>query len=565
VKLRDYQEKCVESIYGDWNSGNSTLSVLPTGTGKTVIFGNVIDRWKGGRVLVLAHREELIFQASDKIKRVTGVEPDIEMADLRASRHGLLSASNVVVSSIQTQVSGRTCKKCGGSGNLEGVACWECIGGSVRRMQKFDPEEFGMVVVDEAHHACAPSYRAVIDYYRRNLNLKVLGVTATPDRADEKALGQIFESVAFEYGVLDAISDGWLVPITQEFVSCEHLDFSACRTTAGDLNQGDLQNAMIEEQALHEVVSPTIEIAGDRATLFFTVSVAQAELYADILNRHKPGSAICIHGGTPTEDRRRMLREFSRGEYQYLCGCGVFLEGFDEPRVEVVAMARPTKSRALYAQAIGRGTRPINPPVSETPEERRAEIAASVKPSCLVLDFVGNSGRHKLISTADILGGNYDDSIVDLAVKKAKEAGGAVDMRDLFEEVAEEQKEQRRKSALIAVSKHQRVQVNPFDVFDLTPKREPAWHRGRKPSERMVDVLRGAKIPEHQISKMSFTEASSIIGEVFRRRREHICTYAQAKKLAEFGQPTDVPFEKAREILDAIAANNWQPIERMGA
>ena len=190
MKLRPYQSAASDAIFKEWQDNDSTLVVMPTGGGKTVLFADVIRRVFPRRALVIAHREELIFQARDKIERVTGLKADVEMGESRADA-GLFGPARVVVSTIQTQCSG-------GDG-----------GG---RMSKFDPSQFGLLIIDEAHHATSPSYRRVIDYYRSNPALKVLGVTATPDRADEQALGQVFQSVAFDYEVLDAIHDGWLVP-----------------------------------------------------------------------------------------------------------------------------------------------------------------------------------------------------------------------------------------------------------------------------------------------------------------------------------------------------------------
>jgi len=571
MRLRSYQQECHGNIIEALSNGKrSTLAVMPTGCGKTVVFGHVAKSWEGrGRVLVIAHREELIFQAQDKVGRVTGEKPDIEMGDFWAQRHGLLSGSNVVISTVQTQNAGKKCSYCGGEGGIDGEKCNQCVDGQMRRMMRFDPDEFGLLIIDEAHHAVATGYQRVIDYYSRNPNLRVLGVTATPDRKDEAALGQVFDSVAFEYGVLDAINDGWLVPIMQQWVVCEDLDFSKIKTTAGDLNIGELEDVLTAEKALHQVTSPTIEIAGDRATLVFAASVAHAELMAEIFNRHKPNSAICIHGGTDGELRRQLLKEYSQGKYQFLCGCGVFLEGFDEPRIDCIAMARPTKSRALYAQAIGRGTRPIVPPMEETPELRRAGIAASRKPELLVLDFVGNSGRHKLISTADILGGKYPDEVVDRAIANAKKdaeaeekQGGRQKPVDMLEKLADAQKQldEERRKHIVAKSRHSVTVVSPFDVFDLKPQREPGWHQGRKPSDKMIAVLENAGI---DWKKNTYTENKQLITEIFRRRSDGLCTYKQAKILQKYGQPTNVGFKEASSIIDAIAKNGWQPIERV--
>lgn len=583
MDLRDYQREFVENAYAELSGKvRSTLGVLPCGCGKTVSFSHLTRRWleehPETRALIIAHREELIFQAGDKYEAVTGEIPDVEMAERRASRHGLLSESSVVVSSVQTQNAGRKCPQCeesrlkcadcGGEGCIacDGGSCTVCLDGMLRRMQRFDPDEFSLLIIDEAHHACAASYRRLIDYYGRNPDLRILGVTATPDRKDEKALGQVFESVAFEYGVVDAITDGWLVPIQQEWVTCENLDFSKVRAAGGDLNNADLEQVMVEEKALHEVTTPTIEIAGGRPTLVFAASVSHAELMAEIFNRHKDQSAICITGSTPPEKRREWLAEYAGGKYQFLVGCSVFLEGFDEPRIEVVAMARPTRSRALYAQAIGRGTRPIDPPTQATADERRAAIAAGPKPSLLVLDFVGNSGRHKLISTADILGGKYTDDVVERAVKKSQgESQETGEPSDMLESLAEAEREirdeeaRRKREKIKAEAKYRRQTVNPFDVFDLTPMREPGWHKGKKPSERMLENLRrnGVEDPE----KLSFHQAHQIIGEIFRRRDQGLCSYKQARLLGRFGEDTDIGFQAAHDRIDAIKKNGWKPLK----
>ena len=175
----------------------------------------------------------------------------------------------------------------------------------------------------------------------------------------EKPLGKVFESVAFDYQLPDAIHDGWLVPIEQQFVFVDGLDLSDCRTTAGDLNGGDLARVMEIEETLHRVVAPTMELAGDQKGLVFSASVAAAQRMAEIANRHKPGCAEFICGTTPMEDRREILRRYAQSDFQYLFNCMIATEGFDESTIGVVAIARPTKSRALYAQMVGRGTRPL--------------------------------------------------------------------------------------------------------------------------------------------------------------------------------------------------------------
>jgi superfamily II DNA or RNA helicase len=316
MKLRPYQSSAVDSIFSKWLEHESTIACLPTGTGKTIIFGHVIkqarERGIPGRAMVIAHREELIWQAAKKIEAVTGERPSIEMAEYRAD-HALIQ-KNVVVASVQTLVAGRD-------------------GG---RMKRFDPREFGLLIIDEFHHAVADTYRRVIEHFS---GCKRLGVTATPDRADEEALGQVCDSVAFDYEIADAIGDGWLAPVRQTVVEVDGLDLTDVRTTAGDLNGADLARVMEYEQNLHEIASPSIELCGNRRALVFAASVAQAERLCEIFNRHRSECAQFVCGETPKEIRRQMLADYSAGRFQYLVNCAVATEGFDEPGIQVVVMA----------------------------------------------------------------------------------------------------------------------------------------------------------------------------------------------------------------------------------
>ncbi len=541
--LRPYQSAASDAIFTEWQERDSTLVVMPTGGGKTVLFADVIRRVFPRRALVLAHREELIFQARDKIQRVTGLRADVEMGDYRAEG-GLFGAARVVVSTIQTQCSG-------GDG-----------GG---RMAKFDPARFGVLIIDEAHHATSPSYRRVIDYYRTNPALKVLGVTATPDRADEEALGQVFQSVAFDYEVLDAIHDGWLVPIEQQMVHVEGLDYSSIRTTAGDLNGGDLAAVLEAEKNLQQMAAASLAIIGQRRALVFTASVKAAEMTAEIFNRHHANMASWVCGKTEKDERRSVLAAFAAGKRQVVCNCGVLTEGFDDPGVEVVIMGRPTKSRSLYSQMVGRSTRPLPGVVDgpETAEARRAAIAASAKPSCLVVDFVGNAGKHKLVTSADILGGKVSDEAVELAIGKAKQAGQAVNMTKALDEAEEELKQQReqarlaeaaRRAQLVATARFTTQQVDPFDVLALNPVKGRGWDTGRQLTEKQRSMLSKQGINPDGIS---FSEGKQLIAEIFRRWDGKLCSFKQAKVLRKYGYPTEVSFAEASATIDALAKSGW--------
>ena len=542
--LRPYQSAACEAIFKEWQDNDSTLVVMPTGGGKTILFADVIRRVFPRRALVIAHREELIFQARDKIQRVTGLQADVEMGEYRADG-GLFDAARVVVSTIQTQCSG-------GDG-----------GG---RMAKFDPARFGVLIIDEAHHATSPSYRRVIDYYRTNSALKVLGVTATPDRAAEEALGQVFQSVAFDYEVQDAIHDGWLVPIQQQMVHVDGLDYSSIRTTAGDLNGGDLAAVLEAEKNLQQIASASVDIIGQRRALVFTASVKSAEMTAEIFNRHRANMAAWVCGKTDKEERRKILARFAAGKIQVVCNCGVLTEGFDDPGVEVVIMGRPTKSRSLYSQMVGRSTRPLPGVVDgpETAEARKAAIAASAKPSCLVVDFVGNAGRHKLVTSADILGGKFSEEAIEKAIMKAREARGPVNMTqelDLAEDQLREQREQARlaeiarRANLVATARFTTQSVDPFDVLHLEPTKARGWDNVKQLTEKQRSMLAKQGINPDQIS---FSQGRQLISEIIRRWDGNLCSFKQAKVLKKYGYETNVSFENASRILDALAKRGWR-------
>ena len=541
MKLRDYQEAATTGVFNAWNECTSALAVLPTGLGKTVLFAEIIRRMheRGCRAMVLAHREELITQAADKIRRVTGLEAQIEMGEYHVTPY-FGKMPPVVVSTVQTHCAG-------GDG-----------GG---RMSKFDPQDFGLVVIDEAHHATARTYRRCIDWYRQNPDCKILGVTATPDRADEAALGQVFESVAYEYGVLEAINNGWLVPIEQQMVTVGSLDFSTVRTTAGDLNQGDLAEVMENERNLQGIAAPTVEICGDKRAIVFATTVEQAERLAEIINRYKPDKAAWLCGKTDKDDRRRMLADFKAGRLQFVVNVGVLTEGFDDAGVEVVVMARPTESRALYAQMAGRGTRPAEEVAGmlgdvPTAQERCAMIRNSCKPSCLIVDFTGKAGRHKLCCSADILGGNIGDDVVAEVTRRVRENGKPVDMKAELEKVKAEMAERKRREAATRARLQARAQflvtkIDPFDQWDLTPVQERGWdrHRHFSPKQSQVLLERIGVDPK----KIPYGQGKQLLDEYFRRLQNGMASLKQSVLLKKHGYSMPLRHDMAGRMIGRMA------------
>jgi superfamily II DNA or RNA helicase len=995
MQLRDYQEKAETSILNDLTQYQSTLGVLATGLGKTVIGSYVIKkRLHLGRAMWIAHREELIYQAARTIRSITNVDVAIEMGDEKSNEHGWAKAP-IVVATVQTLTSR-----------------------FMNRMCRFDPKEFATIAVDEAHHSTGTSYRKALGFFlhgiedcwqllygagepifvgRRvpwpeapitmkakqydkgldgwkrkvwgNPECRVIALTATPDRHDEESLGQIYDSVAFNYEIPDAINDGWLVPIKQRFVHVDSLDLSQVRTQAGDLNASQLQRIMEMEENLHKIVHPTIELAGGRKTLVFAVGVEQAERMCEIFNRHKLGSAAFICGKTDKEERRHLLRLYAEGEIQFMvnvgCLCldseteiltdegwvgmdemtydhrvanwdqgkiffeepkyivrrkrmegermvsletknrsirvtedhrmlyrtsdnGEFLikhaidlagkmaelpisgkadpmrisaeetqknrtslnrriqansynlrktdptlslekskaeaerrikerdslrvlqphelsldecrfigiwigdgtvtnlqkggveyslsqsvvyptiikfidrlikkmgidfvkrqikgngnnhnsyrwsfprgtgfgpqkrnglyhlepylkkdgtylfwglnenqfdamihglsladgdhgdstkmpkstrivgvnrnlfdllqavavcrgyranlkecsakkrkphhqtllrlslskrvghimtkycmqveddwkqemvwcvtsttgniitrrngtvtvtgntEGFDDPGIELIAMARPTKSRSLYSQMVGRGTRPLPGTVDGLvdPISRRSAIACSMKPSIEIMDFVGNTGTHRLVTTLDILGGNYTIEAVDKAISDAK-SGGVHDSAQLLEESEEAVRienerikrqannsiEMERRKRILAKALYSTTKVvDVFDAIGVQPQQVRGWNAKKEPTEKQLELLRkrgivGEKRGQVHERDLNKGTASQLIDSLMKRQSEKKCTYKQAKLLKRYGYPTDMSFENASKTIDAIASNGWK-------
>ena len=562
---RPYQVDAVRGVFAKFVEQLTTLVVMATGLGKTVCFSHVCLCWPSrlGRVLVLAHREELIDQNREKIAMHTEEQPGVEMGDRRESRegHGMLDKSKVLVSSVQSMS---------------------------KRLKYFDPDDFGLIVIDEAHHAPANSYLKIINHFQQNARLRLLGVTATPKRADEAALGQVFKSVAYQLDIQEGIQQGWLVDIEQKYVVVQGLDFSVMKTTAGDLNEKDLQAGLLpgaeidsrrtdltederqilenQEKMLHGIVDPTVKESNGRSTLVFGVTVAHAKKLAEVFNRHPGVKAECVFGDTPKEIRREIIGRFRGGHLQVLVGCAVFTEGFDAPETAVVVVARPTKSLTLYTQIIGRGTRPLPNTIEHCANDtdRRLAIKASRKPRVTVLDFCGNSGRHKLVSSFDVLGGNDDDVLTSAKEwmrdhnetkttseaieeeearreKKKREAEAARVKR--YREQQERQKiDDERRRAVLGNATYDARSVSPFGT-DVVPSRELGATRGGA-SDAQIKLLVASGIA--MATAMSYTVKQA--GAIIQQKKESLRVQNQGKTggevLVDFGKHFGKPLSR---------------------
>lgn len=510
----------------------STLLVKATGCGKTVSFCERVRRCKlrGGRSLILAHRDELIRQPRKKLEAL-GIFADVEKGKERASLN-----AKVVIASVQT---------------LRGA-----------RLARFARDHFDLIVVDEAHHAPAPGYRAILDHFT---DAKVLGVTATPLRADGTPLGEIFESVAYRYEIRQAIRDEYLVPIRARRVVLDGVDLSGVKTRAGDLAQDQLAEILETERAITGVVVPLLELASERRTVVFGVDVAHAERIAQALNDRRPGCARSISGATDDTEREQILEAFARGEYQFLCNCALLTEGWDAD-VDCVAIARPTKSWALFVQMVGRGTR-----------LRGATYADSVrngKRDLLLLNFTGAAGKHRLVGPVDCLAGSEQGPDVfadDLRDELDRLLGTQTLELEAVLDRATNGVTQRRRTigAAALVAFHAEV-VDPFVGPDPAagtgPQIDMAW-ADRPVTEAQRKALDAAGVPVSKLPpSFSMADATRLLIRLKARRDAGLCTLAQARRIAQ-GTGIDtsaITFERAKELCTMLRHGNWRPYALRG-
>lgn len=491
----------------------STLVVHATGTGKTTTGTEIVLRRRPqGRALWLAHREELVRQGAARM-RAHGLTVGIEMADEHA---GEVERLDVVAGTVQT------------------------LAGD-RRRERFAADAFATVIVDEAHHAPARTYRTILDHFP---HARVVGITATPDRGDKVAMARAFESVAHVYAIRDAIRDGYLCPVRQRAIHVEGLDLSRVRTTAGDLNEGDLEAVLLDPDLLQAVAGAIVDAAGSRKTMIFGVTVAHAHALAAALNGYEPESARACDGGTETEIRRSTLASFAAGKFRRLVNCALWTEGFDEPSIECVAVVRPTKSRALYTQMVGRGTR-IHPG----------------KRDLLILDFQGNAGRHSLACPIDILGGADVDPAVKAKASRAMAERPGLDVLTAIEQATRELAEERRRRMLDLAS-YRAVDVDPFELVDATLG-VVAADDGTSYEANLAYLKRHA--PGLQADRIKPTQAAQLAATLRQRAADGRATFAQVRCLQRAGLPYEVDRATASEAIDALAANGWKPTEELRA
>ena len=489
--LRPYQLDAVRSIEERWQEWRKVLLVLPTGCGKTVVFNTIANR-RSGNTLILAHRDELIEQARDKYNGMFGYMP----GKIKAQENEI---RRVTVGSVQT-MSRR---------DYSGM--------------------FDTVIVDEAHHAPSPSYKKVLAQFP---DAKILGVTATPDRGDKKSLTKVFDGIAYEYGLKDAIKDGYLCPITALTLPLE-IDMTNVKISVGDFQVDSIAESL--EPYLEQIAAAIQIHARDRKTVVFCPLISIAQELASLI----PGAREV--NGT-SEDRKETLEWFDKaGPGAVLCNAMLLTEGWDCPSCDCVVVLRPTKIRSLYCQMIGRGTR-LSPG----------------KRNLLILDFLWMTMRHNLCRPASLICENEDD--IKHVTKSSTD-----EQIDLLGAISDA--EEARKTALAEALRRQARKksklLDPLEVFNVIDDIELADYEPIFPWE-LKEVTEGqaALLKTHGIDAdgMNRGYASKMIGKLQKRRELGLASVKQVRQLKRFGyeNPETWTFEEASKKMSQLAAVGWK-------
>lgn len=518
MELRPYQEEAKESIFEEWDKGVlKTLLVLPTGCGKTVVFAKVAEDCvrRGDRVLILAHRGELLEQAADKIAKVTGLGCATEKAE--QSCRG--SWFRITVGSVQTLM-------------------------REKRLGQFQADYFNTIIIDEAHHCISDSYQKILQHFS---SAHVLGVTATPDRGDMQNLGQVFDSLAYEYTLPKAIREGYLSPIKALTIPLQ-LDLSGVSMQSGDFKAGDIATAL--DPYLYQIADEMEKYCKDRKTVVFLPLVKTSQKFKDILNE-KGFRAAEVNG--ESRDRAEVLEAFDRGDYNVLCNSMLLTEGWDCPSVDCVIVLRPTKVRSLYSQMVGRGTR-----------------LCEGKDHLLLLDFLWHTERHELCHPADLICEKKE--VAQKMTENLEQAAGTlVDLEEAEKKASEDVIAEREESLAkqLAEMKHRKKKlVDPLQ-FEMSIQAEdlagyvPAfgWEMA-PPSDSQKKELEKRGILPDEIDNAG--KASKILDRLHRRQEEGLTTPKQIRCLEKYGfqHVGTWSFEAGKNMIDRIAANGWRSAPR---
>ena len=514
MELRPYQKEAKEAVFEQWENGTRrTLLVLPTGCGKTIVFAKITEDCvsHGDRVLILAHRGELLDQAADKIAKATG----LGCATEKAEQSCLGSWFRITVGSVQSMM-------------------------RETRLSRFPEDYFNTIIIDEAHHCISDSYQRVLKHFP---DAKVLGVTATPDRGDMKNLGQVFESLAYEYTLPKAIKEGYLSPIKAVTIPLQ-VDLTGVGMQSGDFKAGDLGTAL--DPYLESIAKEMEKYCKDKKTVVFLPLVKTSQKFRDILNDHGFQAAE-VNG--ESQDRAVILEDYAKGKYNVLCNSMLLTEGWDCPDVDCIVVLRPTKVRSLYCQMVGRGTR-----------------LAPGKDHLLLLDFLWHTERHELCHPAHLIC-ESEEVAQKMTENLETDAGCPVDIEEAEKTASEDvvaQREEALAQKLAEMKRRKRKLVDPLQ-FEMSIQAEdlagyvPAfgWEMA-PPSDRQKKTLEKLGIMPDEIDNAG--KASKLLDRLDKRRQEGLTTPKQIRFLESrgFQHVGTWQFDAAKKLIDRIAGNGWR-------
>ena len=513
MTLRPYQAEAKDAILHEWSDGHKrTLLVLPTGCGKTVVLAKVAEDQveHGGRVLIMAHRGELLDQAADKVKQVTGLDCAYE----KAGASSLGSWMPITVGSVQS-------------------LCQE------KRLQQFPPDYYSSVIVDEAHHCLSDSYQRVLEHF---CDANVLGVTATPDRGDMRNLGRFFDSRAYEYTMSQAIREHYLCPVRAQMIPLK-LDISEVGMSNGDYSAGEVGSAL--EPYLRQIAHEIAVNYADRKTVVFLPLVHTSQKFCDLMNEMGV-SAAEVNGNSA--DRADILRDFEAGRYSVLCNSMLLTEGWDCPAVDCIVILRPTKVRSLYQQMVGRGMRLF-----------------PGKKELILLDFLWMTERHDLCRPSSLI--SKDAEIAAKIDKQVMDAPYGVDIMEAEEDAERDvlaEREQALARQLAEMRSRQRKLVDPLqyamsiaaeDLANYVPTF--TWEMA-PPSQKQLQFLEKRGIFAESVENMG--KARMLIDRLLMRQDEGLSTPKQIRCLERYGfrQVGTWSFEQANQMISRLASNNWR-------
>ena len=511
--LRPYQVECVSKIEESFLEFNRVLVTLFTGAGKTIIFSEIANKYikNGKKVLVLAHREELLDQAADKMMKFHGVDFTLIKSGKEYDESKMFQ-----IGSVQS-----LCKE--------------------DRLNKFDKDYYGLIIVDEAHHCMADTYQVIFKYFK---SAKVLGVTATPNRSDGKKLAKFFEATAYEYKMEDGIRDGWLSTVIMRTGNV-NIDLSKVRTVAGDFIINELDDAITREfNKISKYIKSKLEHR--KRILIFTPRIASAEVLAEVLKRDGLNAEF-VSGAS--KNRKEITEKFKSGEIRIICNSMLYTEGFDCPEVDCIINLRPTQSKGLFTQMLGRGTR-----------------ICDGKENILYVDFLWKTDKEimtpcNLFAETDVLA----KSMRDFLVMNANKSYEMITLAQYIDLVMGgiQKMEGARMEWVVNIEKKTLRTVSMF-AYLVNDRRlleyEPIYYwEEQQSTQKQIEFIEGKCGISCKGIKKGL--ASKIIDVIVKRIKDKKCTVKQMFFLAKngiFDKASEISMEDAGKIMNDIANNYWR-------